>query len=154
MDGLSGVTSCSPPVKLTSNGANQSASGTCTDLAGNVSAPAGVGGINIDKTEPVISGMPVPNCSIWPPNKQLVQIAAVLAADADSAIAPGSLSLSVTSNEAIDDSDIVIMDGVVQVRADREGKGTGRIYTVTAKASDIAGNSTTVTGSCTVPHDQ
>ncbi len=34
-------------------GAGQSASGTCTDKAGNVSAPATASGINIDKTDPV-----------------------------------------------------------------------------------------------------
>jgi len=51
-DALSGIASCSV-VTLTAEGAAQSASGACMDVAGNVSAPVTVGGINIDKTPPV-----------------------------------------------------------------------------------------------------
>jgi len=53
-DALSGIASCSPAVTLSSQGAGQSASGTCTDNAGNVSAPA-TANVNIDKTPPVLS---------------------------------------------------------------------------------------------------
>lgn len=53
-DGLSGIDTCSDPVVLSSEEASQSASGTCTDKAGNVSDPATVSGINIDKTKPVV----------------------------------------------------------------------------------------------------
>jgi len=42
----------------------------------------------------------------------------------------------------------------VQVRAQRSGKDSGRVYTVTSKASDIAGNTALATATCTVPHDQ
>jgi len=51
----SGIDTCSAAVVLSSEGAGQTASGTCTDLAGNVSAPATASGINIDKTKPTIS---------------------------------------------------------------------------------------------------
>jgi hypothetical protein len=54
-DALSGVASCSPPATLSGDGAGQSASGTCTDVAGNVSPPATATGINIDKTKPTIA---------------------------------------------------------------------------------------------------
>ena len=54
-DGLSGIDSCDAPVVLSSEGAGQSASGTCTDEAGNVSDPATVSGINIDKTAPTVA---------------------------------------------------------------------------------------------------
>jgi hypothetical protein len=54
-DALSGIDSCSAPVVLSSEGADQSASGTCTDKAGNVSALATVSGINIDKTPPTLT---------------------------------------------------------------------------------------------------
>jgi YVTN family beta-propeller protein len=54
-DGLSGIAACDPDVVLSSEGAGQSASGTCTDLAGNVSAPATASDINIDKTAPALS---------------------------------------------------------------------------------------------------
>jgi hypothetical protein len=58
-DALSGLGSCSAPVTLGSEGAGQSASGTCTDKAGNVSASAVASGINIDKTAPVFDACPV-----------------------------------------------------------------------------------------------
>jgi hypothetical protein len=54
-DGLSGIASCSANVVLISEGAGQSASGTCTDLAGNASSPATASGIHIDKTVPSVS---------------------------------------------------------------------------------------------------
>lgn len=53
-DALSGIASCDADVVL-GEGAGQSASGTCTDNAGNVSAPATVGDINVDKTAPVVT---------------------------------------------------------------------------------------------------
>jgi hypothetical protein len=110
--------------------------------------------VNIDKTAPSITGMPVAGCSIWPPNKKLVQIAAITAADQVSGIAPGSLAVTVTSNEPVSAGDIVVNGGVVQVVADRPGNGDGRTYTVQTKVSDLAGNLAMTTGTCTVPHDQ
>ena len=50
-DNLSGITSCTPPTALTTEGANQSLSGKAVDLAGN-SASTTVSGISIDKTPP------------------------------------------------------------------------------------------------------
>ncbi len=66
-DALSGIASCSVPVVLSSEGAGQFATGTCTDLAGNVSAPATASGINIDKTAPITSAsaLPVANANGW-----------------------------------------------------------------------------------------
>ena len=54
-DGLSGIDSCTANALLNTEGAGQSATGTCADLAGNISAPATASGINIDKTDPVLS---------------------------------------------------------------------------------------------------
>jgi len=56
-DGLSGIASCDAPIVLNSEGASQSASGSCTDLAGN-SASATASGINIDKTPPTFGACP------------------------------------------------------------------------------------------------
>ncbi|MEK7785376.1 MAG: hypothetical protein AAB658_08135, partial [Chloroflexota bacterium] len=56
-DNLSGVASCSLDQPLTGDGANQSASGTVTDNAGN-SAATTVSGINIDKTAPTVDAGP------------------------------------------------------------------------------------------------
>ncbi|HKP18843.1 MAG TPA: hypothetical protein VJT84_10200, partial [Gaiellaceae bacterium] len=66
-DGGSGVDSAPAADTLSAEGANQSATGTCTDKAGN-SASATASGINIDKTKPSItpgSPSPAPNGNGW-----------------------------------------------------------------------------------------
>ncbi len=64
-DALSGIKSCTAPQKL-GEGADQSASGTATDAAGN-SASATERGINVDKTAPLLSGAATtnPNGNGW-----------------------------------------------------------------------------------------
>jgi hypothetical protein len=53
-DGLSGPAGCSSQVTLTADGAGQTASGICSDLAGNTT-PVVASGINIDRTAPVVT---------------------------------------------------------------------------------------------------
>ncbi len=66
VDGTSGVKSCTKPVTLSSDGANQSATGSATDNADN-SSSATVGGINIDQTAPSLSAKATadPNANGW-----------------------------------------------------------------------------------------
>lgn len=63
----SGIDSCTVDGVLSSEGAGQSASGTCTDLAGNESASASAVGINIDKTAPIAAAaqLPLANSNGW-----------------------------------------------------------------------------------------
>jgi hypothetical protein len=158
-DALSGVASVSSPVTLTAEGKGQVVTGTATDRAGN-SASAAVT-VNIDKTPPVISGLPAPDCALWPPNHRLVKVATVTATDSLSGIWPGTFQVTGTSNEAPNATgsgntapDIVINGGSVQLRAERSGRGTGRVYTIHATATDLAGNVATGSGACVVPHDK
>jgi len=130
-----------------------------TDNAGNQEAPRTFT-LRLDKTQPVIAGLPTPGCSLWPPNHKLVQVATVTAGDGLSGVAPGSFNVTGVSNEpenGLGDGDqapdIVIAGGTVQLRAERSGTGTGRLYTLTAIASDRAGTQATATTTCTVPHD-
>lgn len=115
--------------------------------------------VKIDTTRPTISGLPANGCTLWPPNHKLVQVGIVSAIDTLSGLA--SFAVTAISNEPADPKapDIVITGSglqprVVQLRADRLGSGTGRIYTVTASALDLAGNTTSATATCLVPHDQ
>jgi Phosphodiester glycosidase len=131
---------------------------SATDVAGN-SEPSRSLTIKIDKRQPVISGMPT-NCTIWPPNHKLVQVGVVTAADALSGLAAGSLTVTGESNEPIEVNDpaIVVQPNgsggfVVELQADRLGNGAGRIYTLTATATDLAGNVAASTARCTVPRD-
>jgi hypothetical protein len=123
-DGLSGVDFCSAPVTLSAEAAGQSASGTCTDKAGNVSATATASGINIDKTAPDVSLVGGPQ------EGQSYYFGSVPAAPTCSA----SDTLS-----GIDGSCTISGYGTVV--------GT---HTVTASASDLAGNSASATATYTV----
>jgi hypothetical protein len=158
-DGLSGVSSVTAPITVTTEGAGYVVTGTATDRAGN-SASVNVS-VNVDKTPPVIAGLPAPGCTLWPANHRLVQVGTVTATDGLSTLAPGSLQVRGTSNEPEDGlgdgdvaPDIVITGSTVQLRAERSGRGSGRVYIITATASDLAGNQATATATCTVPHDQ
>lgn len=131
-----------------------------TDQAGNNEAIKDLT-IRIDKTAPVISGMPGSGCSLWPPDHKLVQVGVVTAADSISGIGPGSFVVTGKSSEAIapgDNAIVITPDGsggfIVQLEADRSGGGTGRTYTLNASAMDLAGNVGLATATCRVPHDQ
>ena len=100
--------------------------------------------------------MPATGCTLSPAKHQLVQVASVTSSDSLS----GLLSLSVTATSSEPDNgtgggdvpgDIVINGGTVQLRAERSPSGKGRLYTITATAKDNAGNTTTATGTCSVP---
>ena len=66
-DELSGIDFCDPPVTFSLEGLGLSASGSCTDKAGNLSDTATAGGIDIDKTKPVVasSASPTANAAGW-----------------------------------------------------------------------------------------
>lgn len=159
-DALSGLALGNPPAAtvLSSEGKNQQVSGTCLDLAGN-SASATASGINIDKTPPALSGLPAVGCTLWPPDKKFVTVATISAADVLSGLA--SFNVTGMSNEPQEpnDPDIIISGTglgprTVQLRADRLGTGTGRIYTITSTATDAAGNVVNAISTCVVLHDQ
>jgi hypothetical protein len=112
--------------------------------------------VGIDRTGPVIVGLPT-RCQLTPAKHQLVQVATVTANDSLSGVS--SLTVTGTSNQpdsgtsAKDEpGDIVINGGTVFLRVERAPSGEDRIYTITATASDLAGNSTIATATCTVPH--
>ena len=112
--------------------------------------------VKIDRTAPEIAGMPAGACTVWPPNRQFVQVATVTAADAMSGLA--SFDVTGTSSEPTDTKDIVVTGSglgprVVQLRADRLGNGSGRTYSLRAAAIDLAGNEIAVTARCVVPHN-
>lgn len=157
-DSLSGLASGSPPANtvLSSEGTNQQVTGTCQDIAGNM-ASATMSGINIDLTPPTIAGLST-DCSLWPPNHKLVQVAVVNATDALSG--PAGFNIAIASSEADGDQPQFLVSGgplqpqTIQLRAERSGNGPGRVYTISATASDLAGNAATSSATCTVPHDQ
>ncbi len=117
--------------------------------------------VRIDRSGPTISGMPAEGCVVWPPNHKFVTIAQVTASDDLSGLASGGVVVTATSSEPGDgrgdgrtSPDIVVVGNVVSARAERSGAGVGRTYTITATATDLAGNTTWKISTCAVPHDQ
>jgi hypothetical protein len=159
-DNLSGLAAGSPPppTLLSTEGAGQSVSGICTDLAGN-SASAIVQSINIDMTPPVVSCSANPSV-LWPPNQQLVRVnISVVLSDFLSGPAGFTLVLVSTNEPDSGSGDILgFTAGKAstsgQLRATRLGSGNGRVYTFTYIGTDRAGNSAICSTSVTVPHDQ
>jgi len=150
-DPESGIASSSGcgPAALAADTAGVTLTCSATNGAGlSTSVPAR---IKMDKTPPVISGLPAAGCTIWPPNGKLVPVAKVSATDALSGLA--SFDVTATSSEPSDPntpSIVITASGAqahtVQLMARR---GT---YTITPSAVDLAGNSVTATATCTVPH--
>jgi uncharacterized repeat protein (TIGR01451 family) len=91
---------------------------------------------------------------LWPPNHKLVDVTVDYNVTDNCPLPPDSCTLSVTSNEP-GDGDWIILDAHhVQLRAEREGNGNGRIYTITITCIDSGGNSSHESVEVSVPHDQ
>jgi hypothetical protein len=162
-DGLSGIGTCAPATQvITQEGLDLSRTATAIDLAGN-NASATVGGINIDKTAPVVT------CSnnapaLWPPNHKLVPILASVNVDGGVSGASRFSLVSATSNEpdnGLGDGDtandiqgfaVGTADTSGQLRAERSGRGNGRLYTLAYQGFDLAGNAASCTTQIAVPH--
>jgi len=116
-DALSGIQMIIPDQTLTMEGADQSVTGTATDIAGN-SASYTVVGIHIDKTPPTITGAPttMPNVYGWYNN---------------------DITVHFTASDALSGLDIVTPDQTLM----NEGAG----QSVIGVATDRAGNSASCT---------
>ncbi len=118
----------------------------------------------IDTVPPVVSLRMSPT-SLWPPNHKMKTINAILNIQ-DCDPNPVVELVSVTSNEPVNgtgDGDTApdigsaslgTDDRSLQVRAERAGTGSGRIYTFVYRVTDASGNATEATATVAVPHDR
>lgn len=101
---------------------------------------------------------------LWPPNHDMVEIISTIVGEDMQSPHVNFKIDSVESNEPDDapgagdghttgDFEITA-DGKLFLRAERDGKGSGRIYTITYTATDGSGNQGTASASVAVPHDQ
>jgi len=143
------------PAALDDNNFNQPALFTADQFRSSDHDPVIVG--ICETTAPVVQVMATPN-TLWPPDHRYRDVtASVSVTDADPSATVELVS--VTSNEpdnGEDDgntvNDIVIVDDVhFELRAERSGVGTGRIYTITYLVTDACGNSTLASATVTVP---
>ncbi|MFD0693940.1 OmpL47-type beta-barrel domain-containing protein [Paenibacillus sp. GCM10027628] len=120
-----------------------------TDLAGNTEESKTLA-VQLDKTVPQLQ-LSVDKPVIGPPNHKMVPIHVTINAD-DSASGIAKVELvSITSNEPdngsgdgntvqdIQNAEFGTNDTDFSLRAERSGNGSGRVYTITYKATDHAG---------------
>lgn len=121
------------------------------DAAGNI-----VSVISPDIFPPTIWGLIAKPHILWPPNKKmiLVTIRAFVTDDADPS--PACRITEVESNESMSPSGDwkITGDMTLELRADREGKRPGRIYTIGVECSDFSHNTANRSVHVVVPHDQ
>jgi uncharacterized protein len=115
-----------------------------------------------DEIAPTFDVLSVSPDTLWPANHKYVDVTATVEVSDNFDPAPVVTLVSVTSNEPDDGEDdgnttedIVIVDDYnFQLRAERSGVGTGRIYTITYKVTDACGNETIQSVTVTVPLSQ
>ena len=139
-----------------------------SDPSGNAATPVTRTVNVVDTTPPTITmtGTPI---ALWPPNHSyhtinLTQLVASASDGCDGGVDINDVVISkVTSDETENGggdgntfNDIVIATNCksVQLRAERNGGGNGRVYTITFRVKDASGNSRTATAIVTVPKSQ
>lgn len=113
-----------------------------------------------DHEAPVITNVSVNPAVLWPANHKMRDVAVTYSSTDN---CPGTVTcvLSVTSNELVNaagDGNTspdweVVNNHSVKLRAERSGAGTGRVYTITIRCTDQAGNTGVATTTVMVPHD-
>ena len=180
MVGLSGSAAdlCSSAVTLTNSrtGAGSDASGfyalgtsgvtfTATDASGNSASCAS--SVKVRDTMAPSLNVTLSPSILWPPNHRMVPIHVSWQASDVCDPALEVVLASVTCNEPddepgsgdgdsvgdIQDASIGTPDPTVLLRAERSGKGHGRVYTLTYIARDDSGNSASSPVIVTVPSD-
>ena len=119
----------------------------------------------VDTTDPNINVSLVPS-ALWPPNHVMHDITATVNVTDTCDANPTFVLTSITSNEPdngkgdgnttgdISGGFVGTPDTGFQVRAERSGKGNGRVYTATYTASDGSGNSADGSAEVTVKHSK
>jgi len=81
----------------------------------------------------------------------MVHVADVTASDTGGS---GLASLLAGAATEDDDGDVEVDGGSIAVRAEKAARGRARTYSLTAEATDVAGNTAHSGAACVVPHSQ
>lgn len=119
--------------------------------------------IFVADTEPPTISLTLAPDTLWPPDHKMVEIIPHITVSDNQDPSPLVSLESVTSSEPDDapgagdghttgDIDIT-QDGKIFLRAERDGKGSGRFYVITYSATDASGNKSYASAIVTVPHD-
>ena len=123
--------------------------------------------VTVRDTQPPTLSILTDPAVLWPPNHDLVPVEARFVAEDVCGAGVRVELVSVSSSESDDASGTAdgatttdiqgatlgTADASLLLRAEREGKGPGRVYELRYRAVDAGGNATTAIGVVTVPHD-
>jgi hypothetical protein len=121
-----------------------------------------INGLDVcDEIAPTLEVSVTPD-TLWPPDHTYVEVKATVVAADNFDPNPSVTLVSVTSNEpdnGDDDGDtvddiVIVDDFTFNLRAERSGIGTGRVYTITYQATDACGNVTEQSATVSVPLSQ
>jgi Tol biopolymer transport system component len=115
-----------------------------------------------DITPPTIENLNASPNVLWPPNHKMVPVTLSVSVSDNCDDALNSQIITVSSNEpanGLGDGDMapdweITGDLTVNLRAERSGTGSGRVYTITVMCTDAYGNSLTEFLNVTVPHNK
>lgn len=166
---------CAGSFPATASGSvNVNVPGTYT-ITYNASDPSGNPAVSVTRTVVVVdTTAPVINLNgfapeIWPPNHKyrtfsVTDFVASVTDSCNTTLNLSSVVISKVTSDELENSggdgntlnDIVIAANCksVQLRAERDGGGDGRVYTITFKVTDAAGNVATATAKVFVPQSQ
>jgi hypothetical protein len=133
---------------------------TAVDASGNTASGTTTVTV-VDTTPPRIHSVRGNPGELRPPNHKMVPVRMSVSVEDICDAKPFCKIVSVTSNEPVGGKggdpapDWVIRGNLtVDLRAERTGKGSGRVYTIKVRCTDDSGNHSYKTGTVTVPHDQ
>ena len=134
---------------------------TATDGSGNSSMCSDVVTV-ADTTPPDITNVTADPNVLWPPNHEMNEITVEITATDVCDDTPTCMIDSVSSNEPINGKGSgntspdweITGDFTVDLRAERSGKGDGRVYTITVACIDDSGNISEDSVNVTVPHSK
>jgi cysteine-rich repeat protein len=150
-----------PQACVPGNPSPEACNGIDDDCNGQIDEGLGVGEFSISLSPAIL----------WPPNHRMVDVHSIVTVVENCPTGGQITSVvlsAITSNEpdnaqgagdgdTVDDIQLAYLgsaDFDFQLRAERDGSGTGRVYTVTYTAMDSGGFTSTQTALALVPHDQ
>ncbi len=115
-----------------------------------------------DETAPTVTGSAVSPDTLWPPNHKMAPVTVSVETTDNCDSSPVSKIVAVESNEPEDGTGDgstspdweITGDLTLNLRAERSGSGTGRIYTITVQCGDASGNVTTGIVTVLVPKNK
>ena len=145
------VTQSPLPGTVINGKANVTVTLTATDKGGNTGTCSFVVSTH-DVSAPIITMASVSPNILNPPNHKMQIVTLSYNAIDNCGV---TTSLSVSSNQATGpEDDWQVVDAThVKLRAERDGSGAGRVYTINIMATDAAGNTSSTPVTVLVPHD-